>query len=133
MKKAQLLAEQERLLKRANELAQLHWGVDYTGTLRLLTRKWARREAAFAFMTDGSVQEIRMSAPTNERLIPEEIEANLLHELVHWRLWSLGLPFGDEDREFVAEAIRVGAAISHAKRAREAYERYLEEAEVVAV
>jgi SprT-like protein len=132
VKKAELLAEQERLLKRANELAQLHWGVDYTGTLRLLTRKWARREAAFAFMTDGSVQEIRMSAPTNERLTPEQIEANLLHELVHWRLWSLGLTFGDEDREFVAEAIRVGAAISHAKRAREAYERYLEEAGVIA-
>ncbi|WP_340028933.1 hypothetical protein MHB71_04780 [Paenibacillus sp. FSL H7-0940] len=133
MKKAELLAEQERLLKRANELAQLHWGVDYTGTLRLQTRKWARKEAAFAYMTDGSVQEIRMSAPTNARLTPEEVEANLLHELVHWRLWSLGIPCGDEEREFVAEAIRVGASISHAKRAREAYERYLEEAGVIAV
>lgn len=133
MKKAELIAEQERLLKRANELTQQHWGVDYTGTLRLLTRKWARREAAFAFMTDGSVQEIRMSAPTNERLTLEEIESNLLHELVHWRLWSLGLPCGDEDREFVAEAVRVGAAISHTKRAREAYEKHLEEARVIAV
>lgn len=133
MKKAELLAEQERLLKRANELAQLHWGVDYTGTLRLLTRKWARRQASFAFMSDGSVQEIRMSAPTNALLSAEEIEGNLLHELVHWRLWSIGAPFDDDDREFVAEAIRVGAAISHAKRAREAYERYLDEVGVIAV
>lgn len=133
MKKAELLAEQERLLKRAKELAQQHWGVEYTGTLRLLTYRWARRQAAFAFRTDGSVQEIRMSAPTNERLTAEEVEGNLLHELVHWRLWSLGIPCGDEEREFVVEAIRVGASISHTKRARETYERYLEEAGAVAI
>ncbi|MDQ0168701.1 hypothetical protein [Paenibacillus tundrae] len=133
MKKVELLAEQERLLKRANELAQLHWGVDYTGTLRLLRYRWKQTQALFMFSrSDTSLQEIRMSAPTNADLTPEEIEANLLHELVHWRLWSQGLPAGDEEREFVAEAIRVGASISHAKRAREAYEKYLEEAGVVA-
>lgn len=133
MKKEELLAEQARLLKRANELAQLHWGVEYTGTLRLLTRKWARRQASFAYRTDGSVQEIRMSAPTNAFLSAEQIEGNLLHELVHWRLWSQGLPAGDEEPEFVAEALRVGASFSHTEKAQKAYEKYIREMERIAV
>ncbi|WP_418041066.1 hypothetical protein [Paenibacillus xylanilyticus] len=128
MRKAELLAEQERLLQRAKELAQQHWGVEYTGTFRLLTYRWARRQAAFAFSTDGSVQEIRMSAPTNTFLSAEQIEGNLLHELVHWRIWSLGLPCGDGEPEFVAEALRVGASFSQTEKAQKAYEKYVNEA-----
>lgn len=133
MKRAELLAEQERLLQRAKELAQEHWGVEYTGTFRLLTYRWARRQAAFAFRTDGSVQEIRMSAPRNASLTPEEVEGNLLHELVHWRLWSLGLPCGDEEPEFVAEALRVGASFSQTEKAQKAYEKYVKETGGIAV
>nr|WP_154895197.1 hypothetical protein [Paenibacillus xylanexedens] len=131
MKKAELIAEQERLLQRAKELAQQHWGVEYTGTLKLMARKWARREAAFAYRTDGSVQEIRMSAATNALLTPEQVEGNLLHELVHWRLWTQELPADDSDAEFVAEAIRVGAPFSRTEKAQKAYEKYVNETEVI--
>lgn len=133
MKKAELLAEQERLLKRANELAQLHWGVEYTGTLRLVNRHWRAYNGRYFGRRSEGIQEIVMSAQRNEERPPEDVERTLLHELVHWRLWTLGLPCGDKEPEFVAEALRVGASFSHTEKAQKAYEKYVKETGGIAV
>jgi SprT-like protein len=125
MTKADLLAEQSRLLALANELARRHWGVDYTGTLRLTRRYWRQQEACYAWALDLSRQEIRMSTTVNAEIGAAKAEGNLLHELVHWRLNTLGLPFDDTDSEFIAECIRVGAPISMDRRAQVAYKLYL--------
>lgn len=123
---AELRAEQARLLTLANEMARRHWGVEYTGGLRLTARNWTRRGASFAWNTETGLQEVRMSAPVNERLGPENTAGNLLHELVHWRLYTLGGPFRDDDVEFVAECLRVGAPFSQTQAAQRAYEAYLQ-------
>lgn len=132
MKKSELLAEQSRLLALANEMARRHWDVDYTGTLTLTNRYWRRMDAAFAFNSETGRQEIRMSAPVNAEYGEEATYGNLLHELVHWRLYTQGLPFSDEADEFIAECLRVGAPISGATSARKAYERYLQAEKEVA-
>jgi SprT-like protein len=82
-------------------------------------------DAAFAFNTETGLQEIRMSAPVNAENGAEETESNLLHELVHWRLFTLKLPFDDVNDEFIAECLRVGAPLSGGTREKAAYERYL--------
>lgn len=126
MTRAELLAEQSRLLALANELAQRHWGVDYTGTLRLVNRHWRRQWAYFQYKRKGEpVQDIVMSAPTNAERSEEDVVGSLLHELVHWRLHTLGHPASDTDKEFIAECLRVGAPISGATDAQKAYRRYL--------
>lgn len=125
MKKAELLAEQARLFSIANDLARKHWGVDYTGTLALVNRPWRRRFACFRFSRhDDSIREIRMSAHENAARPEEDVIGSLLHELVHWRLLSLGLPYNDTDYEFIAECLRVDAPISQARSAQEAYRRF---------
>lgn len=128
MKKAELLAEQNRLTEIANTLSLKHWGVNYTGTLVLVNREWRCYYAKFRHRRDRndmSLQEIRMSAITNARRSKAEVAGSLLHELVHWRLYNTGRPFCDEDYEFIAECLRVGAPISGARSAQEAYRRYL--------
>lgn len=120
MKKAELLAEQTRLDSLANVLARKHWGVDYTGTIELVNRKWR----ACLGMYVPTRCAIRMSAQTNAEYTYEEIADTLLHELVHWRLHTLGEPFCDENDEFIAECLRVGATLSNAPSAVRAYERY---------
>lgn len=121
MKKAELLAEQTRLHSLANELARKHWGVAYTGNITLVNYKWR----ACLGIYDSSCCTIRMSAQTNAEYSEEEITDTLLHELVHWWLHSLGEPFCDEDEEFIAECLRVGASLSNAPSAVRAYERYV--------
>lgn len=130
MKKAELLAEQERLLKRANELAQLHWGVDYPGTLRLVNRHWRAYNGRYLGRPAEGLQEIVMSAQRNAERPPEDVERTLLHELVHWRQHSQGLPARDTDYEFIAECLRVGASISRGTSAQAAYKRYQTEVAV---
>jgi len=125
MKKAELLAEQSRLLALANELSRKHWGVDYTGTFELVNRHWRSQFGQFHHTRDKSVQHIRMSAATNAERTPEEVEQTLTHELVHWRLFTLDQPFRDYNDEFITECIRVGASISKARIAQEAYQRYM--------
>ncbi|WP_342439278.1 hypothetical protein NSS79_10395 [Paenibacillus sp. FSL L8-0436] len=66
-----------------------------------------------------------MSTTVNAEIGAAAAEGNLLHELVHWRLNTLGLPFDDTDSEFIAECIRVGAPISQDRRAQAAYQRYM--------
>ncbi|WP_338532630.1 hypothetical protein RBB83_17475 [Paenibacillus peoriae] len=124
MKKAELLAEQARLLSIANELARKHWGVDYTGTLVLVNRPWRRILACFRFNNATGLREIRMSAHENAARPEEDVIGSLLHELVHWRLLSLGLPYNDTDYEFISECLRVDAPISQARSAQEAYLRF---------
>ncbi|CAM2955958.1 hypothetical protein PASE110613_09440 [Paenibacillus sediminis] len=125
MKKSELETERLRLLSLANDLAREHWDVDYTGTLVLRDYEWRHQWAAFAWSNDGIKVEIRMSAPTNVKLGPELTRGNLLHELVHWRLWSQGVPCDDRDETFIAECLRVGAPLSHDRYAQKAYEEYM--------
>lgn len=127
MKKSELLAEQQRLLTLANELARKHWGVDYTGTLTLVDREWRLYNGRYFWRADNSRQEIRMSVRRNAERTPEEVERTLLHELVHWRLQTMGRPSRDTDDEFIAECLRVGASISKARAAQDAYKRFIYE------
>lgn len=116
----------DELYARANEMARKHWGVDFTGTIVLVPYRWRSRLAAFRFKpVDPTFQEIRMSAKVNATLTKEQVLDNLLHELVHWRLYTLGRPFDDTDEEFIRECERVGASLSEATAAQKAYQRYI--------
>ncbi|GAA0840677.1 hypothetical protein [Brevibacillus reuszeri] len=125
MKKSELIAEQERLMTIANELARKHWGIDYAGTLTLVDRPWRAYNGRYFWRADHSRQEIRMSVRRNAERTPEDVERTLLHELVHWRLQTTGIPHRDTDYEFIAECLRVGASISKARAAQDAYKRYM--------
>jgi hypothetical protein len=62
----------EDLYRWANELAQEHWGVDYTGSIELVNRKWRSMNACFIrHRTDKSKQIISNEQPekcrTNDR------------------------------------------------------------------
>jgi hypothetical protein len=114
----------EDLYRWANELAQEHWGVDYTGSIELVNRKWRSMNACFIrHRTDKSKQIIRMSNQRNAERTIEEIKRTLLHELFHWRLINIGKPSRDKDDCFVAECLRVGASFSKTKVALSAFER----------
>ena len=67
-----------------------------------------------------------MSAPVNARKSPVMVADNLLHELVHWRLWTLGLPCDDTDSEFIAECMRVGTSLSAGKCDEDALKRFVQ-------
>jgi hypothetical protein len=113
------------LVAKANELSRKWWGVDYTGTIELVNRKWRRKNACYIYRLNGEpAQIIRMSKPTNDARTEEDVIKTLLHELVHWRLRTQGLPASDGDKEFVEEALRVGAPISGTKAAQFAAKKY---------
>jgi hypothetical protein len=113
------------LIAKANELSRKWWGVDYTGTIELVNRKWRRRHACFIHhRTRKDIQIIRMSKPANDKRTEDEVYGSLLHELVHWRLYTLDLPCSDEDREFVEECVRVGAPFSQTQAAQFAAKKY---------
>lgn len=115
----------------ANELARKHWGVDYTGTIELVRYMWLRWNGQFQYnRKNQEVQTIRMSAPKNAERTREWVLGILLHELVHWRLYTTGQPYRDCDNEFIAECLRVGAPISGAKKAREAFEVFQQQREI---
>jgi SprT-like protein len=126
MKKAELLAEQSRLLALANELSRKHWGVDYTGTFALGNRRWRQYNGMYVFNKAKDLREIRMDTYRNAERTPEEVEMTLLHELVHWRLREQGVPSLDTDDEFIAECLRVGASISKVSSAQKAYRTYMQ-------
>jgi hypothetical protein len=115
----------DELYAAANEMCRKHWGVDYTGTIRLTNAKWKAYDAYFrSSVDDVSIREIRMSRVVNARLTRDEVLANLLHELVHWRLCTLCLPFDDGSPEFVRECLRVGAPFSGTRKAQMAAKLY---------
>ncbi|WP_010494984.1 hypothetical protein [Paenibacillus elgii] len=114
----------DELYAAANEMCRRHWGVDYTGTIELVNREWKAAEARYGWR-GTEYRAIRMSRKTNARLTREDVLGNLLHELVHWRLHTLGVPFDDTDDEFIAECLRVDAPLSYAKGAQQAYRTYL--------
>ena len=104
----------EELYAAANKFAQTHWGIPYTGKIELVNTKWKRVGAKVIL---GKTPIIRMSKKTNERLGPDVVKQCLLHELVHWYLYTNGKPFADDAEEFVKECVRVGAPFSKTKKA----------------
>ncbi|TMW72808.1 hypothetical protein [Alteribacter natronophilus] len=116
---------EQELRKEAGKLCRIHWGVEYTDGIELIQEPWEVRNARFIVDHDKDERYIQMSLPRNEERSRESVIQSLLHELVHWRLLSLGLPCRDTDDAFIAEAIRVGASISLAAEAQEAYRKYL--------
>ncbi|MFF2531537.1 hypothetical protein ACFVS2_21755 [Brevibacillus sp. NPDC058079] len=107
--------ELDELYSTANELAQIHWNIPYTGKIELVDARWKRTGAKVIL---GKIPIIRMSRSVNERMGSEKIKQFLLHELVHWYLYSNGKPYDDDAEEFVKECIRVGAPFSATKKAR---------------
>lgn len=115
----------EELYKEAHTLCQKHWGVDYTGTIELVEEEWHLLNADIEFRKScPTYANIRMSKPKNQKRSREDISKTLLHELVHWRLRTIGQPFRDFDKEFIQEALRVGASISMAEDAQLAFRKY---------
>lgn len=113
--------ELEELKQRANSLCQKHWGVEYTGKIKMVNYQWRRKNAHFEISrTDPNHKVIVFSKKRNAERSKEEILGTLLHELVHWRLHCLGLPNRDDDKEFVLECIKVGARISGTRSAQRA-------------
>ncbi|WP_069201571.1 hypothetical protein [Thermoactinomyces sp. Gus2-1] len=110
----------DELYKKANEFCQEYWGVEFTGKIEISNVKWRRRLACFS----PEHELIRFSRARNMTRTREQIYDTLLHELVHWRLFRLGLPYDDTAFEFIRECKRVGASLSGAKKAQEAARRY---------
>ncbi|ATO50976.1 hypothetical protein P4V86_15575 [Brevibacillus laterosporus] len=109
----------------ANEMCRKHWGVDYTGIIELKRRNWRRRLACFSTRrNEPEYAAIRFCSVVNAQQTRDEVIDTLLHELVHWRLWSLGLPHRDVDPEFVRECIRVGTSFSQTTAAQRAVKLY---------
>ncbi|WP_036708774.1 hypothetical protein [Paenibacillus pinihumi] len=116
----------DELRAAANEMSLRHWGVPFTGTLNLTNRRWKRTHGMFLrWASDPARTMIQMCTSMNASRPREEVLKTLLHELVHWRLYTTGVPCRDTDLEFVAECVRVGASISQTKSAQAAYKRYL--------
>lgn len=124
----------DELYASANEMCRKWWGTEYTGTISLVKRNWKRQFAAFRYWDRGARTTIEMSTKVNESLPREEVLGNLLHELVHWRLFTTTLErdgfdrawtvAGDDSPEFVRECIRVGAPFSGTKKAQQAAKLY---------
>lgn len=116
----------DELYAHANEMCQRWWGVNYTGRIVLVNRYWKRAYGMFRYSIDNpSDCEIRMNRKVNAERSRQDVLETLLHELAHWRHTMIGAPSHDTDPEFIAECIRVGAQISDADNAQQAYERYI--------
>lgn len=101
-------ADVEYLIQKANELCLQHWGVLFTGKVRMSKRRWTR---SFALYYPSS-ETIAFCLWTNHRLPLDKVHEYLLHELVHWRLHTTGQPYQDHDEAFIRECLRVGASIN---------------------
>lgn len=116
----------DELYAEANEFCRKWWGVDYTARIVIVNRRWKRRQAAFRWnRVDPNDVYIQFSRAVNAAHSREDVLGWLAHELVHWRLFTQGLPASDDAPEFVAECLRVGAPISQTQAALDAKKRYL--------
>lgn len=108
------------LIDHARELSLKHWGVPFDGKIELIDRDWKRRMGVITF----PFKCIRFSRPANRRMGKEQVLETLLHELVHWWLYTQGKPHKDNDPEFIMECVRVGAPISGTQAAQQALRKY---------
>ena len=131
---------QERVNSYARELSRAHFGVECDIPVVLVNKKWKTQNASFGFKRvdvfdyadgdDGVYREeiqpieIRLSKPKCEEMGRNWTIDRIKHELVHWWLCVSGKPFADDTKEFVQEAIRIGAPISRTKKAMEAAVKY---------
>jgi SprT-like protein len=118
----------ETLYAWSDELAQKWWSRSYTDTIQLTNRRWARTNGRFWASIPVGVEKIsfiEFSRKRNAGRTMEEVKGTLLHELVHWHLFTSGKPHRDSDREFVEECLRVGAPISQSIRAQAALDRFM--------
>lgn len=119
------------LYSHAERLCQLHWQEPFSGcTIEITNTKWKSCFGKFNHNKDRSKPpKIRFSRPMNATRSKEQVLATLLHELVHLRMYKLGLPCKDTDDEFIAECLRIGAKISRKSNAQKAYMDYLSRSE----
>jgi len=118
----------------AEEMCQRWWNVSFTGEIAIVNYRWTRMRGQFRYWrNEPGCTLIRLSSKMNDTRTREEVLGTLLHELVHWRLYTTGRPCSDRDFEFVAECLRVGAPISEATAAQHAYSRYLKTLEVTKI
>lgn len=110
----------EELERYAHYFTMRCWGVPFNGRIELINREWKRKSACF--LHNGLT--IQFSHITNQSQSMNEVLKVLLHELVHWRLYTTGEPCEDDTKEFVEEALRVGASFSGAKKAQETFQTY---------
>jgi hypothetical protein len=124
-----LNATVDDLYQWANKLAQKYWGVDYDAIIELKNRIWKNINGRFLASrnvpgADKIPSIIQMCTKRNSERTTVEVRLTLLHELVHWRLYTTGIPHRDTNNQFIAECFRVGASISKATRAQRAFEAY---------
>lgn len=108
----------------AKEYARRFWNREFDIKVELVNRAWKRRLAVYSVYNNGK-KVIRMSKINNQKMSNEAVLGTLRHELVHWHLHTSGQDFSDDSEVFVAECIRVGAPISAARKAQEAYGEYI--------
>lgn len=118
---------ESRLYEMADELSLKWWGVKYDGLIELKNRRWKNINGRFCapLASQDIPPIIEMCKKRNAERTEEEIKRTLLHELVHWRLFVLEIPYDDTSKEFIREAIRVGASFSQTAKAKRAYEEYI--------
>lgn len=108
----------DELVEHARELSMRHWGTPYDGKIEIVNHDWKRMVACIFVPRPHSADQtirIRFSKKVNKRVGKERILRGLLHELVHWWMFTQNLPYHDDDSEFIKECIRVGAPVSHLK------------------
>jgi predicted SprT family Zn-dependent metalloprotease len=115
--------DQHMIMTLLQRLSYLHWGVEYQGNVEIVKRRWKWTRAQFVYDRKSDYMAVRVSEPLLKEMPPSQTQGFLLHELVHWRLYTTGQPFHDTDTEFVKECLRVGAPLSQTKEAMAAARR----------
>ena len=102
----------------AKEQALLHWNREFDIEIELVNTRWRRTNGMYIQNIETGRNWIRMSKKANAARTWDDVKGTLLHELVHWHLHTMGMPYRDSDIEFAKECFRVGAPISGSKIAR---------------
>lgn len=110
----------------AEQYSRLFWKRSFEGRVELVEKEWKNTLGSFHVYRSGQ-KVIRMSRKTNLLQSDQAVLGTLKHELVHYWNYSLGKPFSDESKEFIAECMRIGAPFSDAPKAKKALGNYMEE------
>lgn len=100
------------------------WKRDFDIEILLVNTRWKRMKGCYVVNFKTGVNYIKMSKHRNSEFTESEVYDTLLHEMVHWHLHTSGKPFGDGDKEFVEEILRVGSSFSGTNKAKKAAELY---------
>lgn len=105
----------------AREKSMEFWGREFDIEIELVNTYWKNQNGSYIYYIQEDRSVIRMSSKRNMYRSKEQVLSTLLHEMVHWHLHTIGLPYHDDDKEFIEEIQRVGSHISGTKKAQKAF------------